>query len=112
MNLLIALTAAQKGAATANYVEVVRLTKDKDGKVNGADVIDRLTNEEYHITARSVVNATGPFADAVRKMDDPEAQDVIVPAAGTHVILPDHFSPSRYTHRTQHCHCSPGCWSA
>jgi glycerol-3-phosphate dehydrogenase len=40
-----------------------------------------------------VINATGCFGDAIRKMDDPSATPLIVGAAGTHVILPDHFSP-------------------
>ena len=28
-------------------------------------------------------------------MDDPEAQELVMPAAGVHVILPAHFSPAR-----------------
>lgn len=33
MNLLIALTAAQWGAAIANYISVTSVTHGKDGKV-------------------------------------------------------------------------------
>lgn len=40
-----------------------------------------------------VINATGPFADTVRKMADPEVNEIIVPAKGSHLIMPDHFSP-------------------
>lgn len=40
-----------------------------------------------------VINATGCFGDAIRQMDDPKAPPLIVGASGTHVILPDHFSP-------------------
>ena len=29
----------------------------------------------------------------MRKMADPEAKDIIVPARGSHLIMPDHFSP-------------------
>lgn len=42
-----------------------------------------------------VINATGCFGDAVRLMDDPTAIPLIVGAAGTHIILPDHFSPDK-----------------
>lgn len=27
-------------------------------------------------------------------MDDPDAQDLVMPAAGVHVMLPAHFSPA------------------
>lgn len=32
-------------------------------------------------------------ADSLRKMDDPNAFNLIVPAAGVHVVLPDHYCP-------------------
>ena len=28
-------------------------------------------------------------------MDNPGAEDIIIPAAGVHVVLPDHFSPDQ-----------------
>lgn len=93
--LSIALTAAQWGAAVANRVEVLRLLKNKEGKVCGARVKDVLTTKEWDIRAKSVVNATGPFSDTIRKMDDPEAENMIVPAAGVHVVFPEHFSPDK-----------------
>ena len=43
--------------------------------------------------ARSVINATGCFGDAVRQLDDPAAAPLIQGAAGVHIVLPDHFSP-------------------
>jgi glycerol-3-phosphate dehydrogenase len=43
--------------------------------------------------AQSVVNATGPFTDGIRKMDDPEAKNIIQPSAGVHIVLPDYYSP-------------------
>ena len=43
--------------------------------------------------AKAVVNATGPFCDGIRKMDDPKAENVIVPSSGTHIVLPEYFSP-------------------
>lgn len=58
-----------------------------------AKVRDTLSNEVFQIRAKGVVNATGPFSDHIRKMDNPEAQNIIVPSSGVHVILPDYFSP-------------------
>jgi glycerol-3-phosphate dehydrogenase len=93
MNLMIALTAAQHGAAIANHVKVLSVVHDKDGKASGVMVRDEASGAEWTIRARAVVNATGPFADAIRKMDVPESKERIVPAGGVHIILPDHCSP-------------------
>lgn len=81
MALTIILTATQLGAAVANRVELVNLLKDSDGKVRGARVRDHLTNEEWDVRAKTVVNATGCFVDAIRKMDIPEAHELIVPVS-------------------------------
>ncbi|XP_004703986.1 glycerol-3-phosphate dehydrogenase, mitochondrial [Echinops telfairi] len=98
MNLAIALTAARYGAATANYMEVVSLLKKTDprtGKerVSGARCKDVLTGKEFDVRAKCVINATGPFTDAVRKMDDKGAADICQPSAGVHIVMPGYYSP-------------------
>jgi glycerol-3-phosphate dehydrogenase len=40
-----------------------------------------------------VVNATGPFSDALRKMDAPTAQEIVAPSSGVHITLPGYYSP-------------------
>ena len=93
MNLMIALTAAQCGAAMANYVRVEGVLKDGAGRAKGVAVRDGETGRAFSIRARAVVNATGCFGDALRRLDDPSAPPIIQGAAGVHIILPDHFSP-------------------
>ena len=96
MCLHLALTATQKGACIASRVSVESLTHDaQTGKLNGAIVKDTVTGEVFPIHARSVVNATGAFADAIRIMDNPDAKPCITAAAGVHVVLPDHYSPTK-----------------
>eukprot|EP01118_Nematostelium_gracile_P004659 TRINITY_DN1552_c0_g1_i4.p1 TRINITY_DN1552_c0_g1~~TRINITY_DN1552_c0_g1_i4.p1 ORF type:complete len:632 (+),score=174.82 TRINITY_DN1552_c0_g1_i4:3112-5007(+) len=92
MNVSLALTAAKEGVAIANHIEVLSLLKDGD-KVCGVRVRDTLNSDEWDIKAKVVVNATGPFADSIRKMDNPQAEDLIVPSSGVHVVLPDYYSP-------------------
>ena len=58
MNLAIAMTAAREGATLANHVEVLSLINE-GGVVRGAHVRDTLTNKEWDVLARVVVNATG-----------------------------------------------------
>ena len=61
--------------------------------VKGAHVHDRLTGKQWDIRAKVVVNATGPFSDSIRQMDDPSVMKIVQPSAGIHIILPGYYSP-------------------
>ncbi|XP_076579522.1 glycerol-3-phosphate dehydrogenase, mitochondrial isoform X2 [Chaetodon auriga] len=98
MNLAIGLSAARYGAAIANYTEVVRLLKTKDPqtgkeKVCGARCRDVITGQEFDVKAKCVINATGPFTDSLRKMDNQETQNICQPSAGVHIVIPGYYSP-------------------
>jgi len=92
MNISIAITATRHGATIANHVKVMDLIKT-DGKVSGAKVRDEITGEEWEVKAKTVINATGPFTDSIRKMDDQESRDIVCASAGVHIVLPDYYSP-------------------
>uniref|UniRef100_A0A672IS95 Glycerol-3-phosphate dehydrogenase, mitochondrial n=1 Tax=Salarias fasciatus TaxID=181472 RepID=A0A672IS95_SALFA len=98
MNLAIALTAARYGAATANYTEVVHLLKTGDpnggpDRVCGARCRDVITGEEFDVKAKCVINATGPFTDSLRRMDDQQTENICQPSAGVHIVIPGYYSP-------------------
>uniref|UniRef100_A0A8C4S585 Glycerol-3-phosphate dehydrogenase, mitochondrial n=1 Tax=Erpetoichthys calabaricus TaxID=27687 RepID=A0A8C4S585_ERPCA len=100
MNLAIALTAARYGAATANYTEVMRILKKTDpetGKerVCGARCRDVITGQEFDVRAKCVINATGPFTDSLRKMDDQNIPNICQPSAGVHIVMPGYYSPDK-----------------
>jgi len=53
--LLLACTAAEEGAAVANYTEVVDLVKDKEtGRVRGAKCHDKITGKTFEVRAKQV----------------------------------------------------------
>ncbi|OZJ04545.1 hypothetical protein BZG36_02714 [Bifiguratus adelaidae] len=94
MNVSLAMTAVSHGAVVANYTEVRELLKDpKTGHVVGARVQDKLTGKEWDVKAKGVINATGPFTDGLRKMDNADNEDIVAPSAGVHIILPNYYSP-------------------
>ena len=101
MNVSLAMTAALYGANVVNHLDVTRLTKDADGKLNGAIVKNLVSSkngnekDEFVIRAKGVINATGPFADSIRKLDDQNVQEIVAPSSGVHVILPGYFSPAK-----------------
>ncbi len=89
----LARTAAERGAILASYVRVTGLLKSSAGLVEGVRARDEETGEELTVYARCVVNATGAFADGVRRMDDPRAAPIIRPSQGVHLVLDRAFLP-------------------
>ncbi|RPJ69665.1 MAG: glycerol-3-phosphate dehydrogenase/oxidase [Acidobacteria bacterium] len=87
----LVLTAADHGGCLLNYAPVVRLRKDGAGYVNGAIFRDVETGNEHEVSARCVINATGAFSDAVRRMDDAAAPPMIAASQGVHIVLPKRF---------------------
>ncbi|KAL3732021.1 hypothetical protein ACJRO7_028807 [Eucalyptus globulus] len=94
LNVGLACTAALAGAAVLNYAEVVSFLKDEVGdRIIGARIRDNLSGQEFDTYAKVVVNAAGPFCDSVRKMAKVDAQPMICPSSGVHIVLPDYYSP-------------------
>ena len=87
----LATTAAGQGATVVNYCGVVGIRKDVDGLVNGVTAEVSETGERLEVGAKAVINATGPFADGVRKLDNPGAAEIIQPSQGAHVVLDRSF---------------------
>lgn len=91
--LLIALiaTAAEQGAVALNYTSAIELTKDADGFVSGVVALDRESGERFSAAARVVINATGIFADEVRRLAEPDALAMIAPSQGIHLVFEKSF---------------------
>lgn len=102
MNISLAMTASLYGATMLNHVEVTGLEKDADGKIRGAKVRDVMAqlgddesaSQEFTVRAKGVINATGPFADAIERMDDPSRKPMIAPSSGAHIVLPGSLCPN------------------
>ena len=84
-------TACEQGATLLNYAEVTALTKDGDGFVDGVRFRDAETGAEMEGRAKVVINATGPFADNLRRIADPAAEPMIAPSQGIHLVFDGSF---------------------
>ena len=62
-------------------------------QVCGVVARDLETGREYELSGMVVVNATGVFTDAVRRLDDPAASEIIAPSQGAHIVLARSFLP-------------------
>jgi glycerol-3-phosphate dehydrogenase len=101
MNVSLAMTAALYGSTVVNHIEVIGLEKDASGRLCGARVKDLVMEKDgkkadgFVIRAKGVINATGPFTDSIRKMEDETVSEIVAPSAGVHVMLPGYYSPQK-----------------
>ncbi|HMN97640.1 MAG TPA: glycerol-3-phosphate dehydrogenase/oxidase [Phycisphaerales bacterium] len=84
--LALARTAVDHGAILLNRARVSRLIKEQD-RVVGAVVEEGVGGGELELRAHAVVNATGPFVDELRRMDDPATPPMIASSQGVHIVL-------------------------
>ena len=92
LNVEVAMKAIEEGCAIANYLEVIEIIKDND-ICRGARVKDTLTGETFTIKAQVVVNATGPYSDSIRHLDQPQAEKILKVSSGAHIVLDKSFAP-------------------
>jgi glycerol-3-phosphate dehydrogenase len=97
-----ARSAIHHGALVANYMAVRGLDRTA-GRVVGAQLEDRLTGQRGVIRASVVVNATGPWADKVRRLEDAGATPLLQPTKGVHVVV----DRARLDHREAIAFTSP-----
>ncbi len=88
----LAQTAAEQGAVVVNYCECAGLVKE-GGRVAGVLVRDKEGGAEFTVKAKCVINATGVFVDAVRRMDEAGTRGMVTVSQGIHLVLPKRFFP-------------------
>jgi glycerol-3-phosphate dehydrogenase len=95
----LALNLAQSiwdhGGYALNYCSVVNLLKNADQQICGATLKDMETEMEYPIQAKSVINATGVFADSILQMDNLLNPKTLSVSQGIHLVLDPSFYPSK-----------------
>ena len=82
----VALAAHADGAKIYTYAEVDGLIY-KDESVCGVRYTDRITGESHALGARVVVNAAGPWVDAVLAHDSKTSQRFIGGTKGSHLVV-------------------------
>jgi glycerol-3-phosphate dehydrogenase len=80
-------TAAGLGAVVCNYAEAVAFER-AGGTITGVRVLDRVGGGEVTVRARQVLNATGPWVDAVCRLAGDEGEPHLRPTKGVHLVAP------------------------
>jgi glycerol-3-phosphate dehydrogenase len=93
-----ARSALAHGARVVTYGSAVRMIEE-EGRVVGAVVRGTLPgeSEESEVFARVVVNAAGPWVDAVRRLEDRKAKKKVQFTKGIHLVVPRARLPIRHT---------------
>ncbi|GAB3163521.1 glycerol-3-phosphate dehydrogenase/oxidase [Myceligenerans halotolerans] len=81
-------TAAGHGAHAASRTQVTALTKDDDGTVDGAVVVDLETGREITVRARHVINATGVWTEDTEALAGDQGGLRVLASKGVHVVVP------------------------
>ena len=92
MAVTLAQTLFDQGGYALNEARVVRLLQH-NGRVVGVAAVDGETGQEFEVSARVVINATGIFSDAIRSLDEPDATQMLAISQGSHIVLPHTFLP-------------------
>ncbi len=82
------VSASEAGAVTLNHAAAVAFSHDVNGQLTGATVVDQATGAEVVVRAHVTVNATGPWSDVTRRLDDGVEHDAVLGSKGVHIAVP------------------------
>jgi len=86
--LTLLRTAVDRGASAASRTQVVGLTKDETGRVNGAVITDLETGATFPVRARSVIASTGVWTEASQALADGGGGLRVLASKGIHIVVP------------------------
>jgi glycerol-3-phosphate dehydrogenase len=87
LTLAVARRAHERGADVVTHARVEALIHEGP-RVAGVELVDALTGESHRARGRVVVNAAGPWSDALRRLADPAAAARLRPTKGVHILVP------------------------
>ena len=85
--LAVARTAAHFGAAVTNSTSVIDFLREA-GRVTGVRVRDHVTDDEFEVKARTVINATGVWTDELQHMLGERGKFHVTASKGIHLVVP------------------------
>jgi glycerol-3-phosphate dehydrogenase len=87
-NITLVQSFTEAGGNTLNYARVTDFKREAGRKISGVVVKDQLTEETFTVSAKVVVNATGPVSDSIRQLATPTLPKRMRPSKGAHILLP------------------------
>ncbi|WP_209124757.1 glycerol-3-phosphate dehydrogenase/oxidase [Alkalihalobacillus sp. BA299] len=86
LTLEVLKEAVHRGTKAVNYTKAEGFIYEK-GKVTGVKVRDILNDKMYHIYAKKIVNAAGPWVDTLREKDNSKKGKYLHLTKGVHLVV-------------------------
>lgn len=84
--------AVENGAHVINYTKAVMFLYENN-KVTGLSVRDLVSNEDYQLTAKKIINAAGPWVDEIRDKDYSKNNKQLRLTKGVHLVIDQSVFP-------------------
>lgn len=94
LTLEVLKEAAARGAMALNYAKVTGF-RYEGAQLVGAEVTDLAGGRTYELRARKIVNAAGPWVDALREMDGSKQGKMLQLTKGVHLVFDQGRFPLR-----------------
>lgn len=86
--LTLMRTALSYGADAASRTQVVELTKNAEGRVDGAILLDLESGETLAVKAKSVISSTGVWTEDSQALADETGGLRVLASKGIHIVVP------------------------
>ncbi|MEE9282333.1 MAG: glycerol-3-phosphate dehydrogenase/oxidase [Myxococcota bacterium] len=83
------------GGVVLNHARVVNI-RAEGGRAGQVEAACAQTGRSFRVRAGCVINAAGPWVEAVRRLEDPAAAPLLHLSRGIHVVLPAALVPVRH----------------
>jgi len=93
-------SAKNRGALAFNYTEVVKVQKKE--KIFLVEIKDKHSNKIFHIQTKTLVNATGPWADYLEASLGIGESKPLVRSKGIHIVVRNLIEKYTYVIQTKH----------
>ena len=86
LTIEVAKKAVEHGAELMNYLKVIQLNYHEN-QLDGVRVQDQISGEIFCIKAKKLVNATGPWVDQIRELDQSKIGPTLKQTKGVHIVI-------------------------
>lgn len=84
------LSAEKNGAAVRNYTKVVSIERINSGFT--VELLDTLNGKTARLSTRTIINASGPWTDEIRRLLLPDTKNRATFSKGVHIVVPQRSS--------------------
>ena len=81
-------TAVGYGALAANRTQLIGVTRNAEGRINGADLLDLESGETLHVKTKAIINSTGVWTEDTQELAHSDAGLSVLMSKGIHIVVP------------------------